>query len=706
MKNLPKKRLIPLLLCNCALLFAKELTIDYKNKAVGDYYRVTGDKRAGLYNTSKLFQPYNEFFLTAKYFHTPYNKVRFQLFGVASDSLYRTKNERGLVPEKINLLWERGDVALPFRLSIGDFYGYFSYRTLQRSLKGIQLEVQPQVSKNVRQSLMFLTGTVQRDWRDFRWGENSVYGASYLIEYEKNRISFNAVRNEREATLNYSKSGQNILSIAFERPFSFEKRDVRLESEVSFFRGDYRRQIENKSATALYLQTYFKEKSLPLSYKLRYERNSKYYKPDGVNVRENRKSYQAYMNYFFSNGINLNLYGQYYKDDFQSNNPLTTKIFGISTSGNFKRVSTSLLLSKKLQENNTMDRTTDAVTLNLGYPLYTNVNARARFSYIKNRDNKAHRINSLTKQMVLGADYFPHIENFNLIVSPSLLLSERRFTTDIQKIIGPKLAINLSKDRHTLRFNAGYTDQRMDVSPDIATVVYALNYNYRKKSDQFGIEFLKNTRDPQNAQSTDSYKVSLYWIHTFSKRYTFHQTAKAENVPQNGVKAKLSPVLLTVIKPGMPTKDVLDILQKLGLWKPLRIGDMYIYETKLFDDINYRQRFVIVDNDGRIQKDGLVIDYPLRDVDEFIHTFEWIKKRLIDLYGAPTNYYERGEVSKQLFEDIQNEQFIRIYEWKRSKGILRLGIPRRFDGKVRIEIVFAPHFPDVTYTVWGFQELN
>ena len=71
---------------------------------------------------------------------SPYERQRLDLAGTLNASEYRGV-ERGLALERGTFFWEKGDAALPFRAELGDFFAYQSLRTVQRGLKGLQIEV-------------------------------------------------------------------------------------------------------------------------------------------------------------------------------------------------------------------------------------------------------------------------------------------------------------------------------------------------------------------------------------------------------------------------------------------------------------------------------------------------------------------------------------------------------------------------------------
>lgn len=87
-------------------------------------------------------------------------------------------------------------------------------------------------------------------------------------------------------------------------------------------------------------------------------------------------------------------------------------------------------------------------------------------------------------------------------------------------------------------------------------------------------------------------------------------------------------------------------------------------------------------------------------------TFERVRQALIRRYGAPASIFNRGDFRPTLVEGIQNDQFIRLSEWRTPEGVIRFGIPRRLDRLVRMEVQIARSFPDLTQTRWSFEDLR
>ncbi len=121
------------------------------------------------------------------------------LAGVLNDSAYRSRY-RGTELERLRFVRERGTGGLPWRLELGEIHGNFSYRTLQRPLKGGLLEFQPRHADGARESIVLLFGLARPDWRSFLTERDATAGLSWLTERSSDyRLALNVVGNVRSA---------------------------------------------------------------------------------------------------------------------------------------------------------------------------------------------------------------------------------------------------------------------------------------------------------------------------------------------------------------------------------------------------------------------------------------------------------------------------------------------------------------------------
>ena len=139
----------------------------------------------------------------------------------------------------------------------------------------------------------------------------------------------------------------------------------------------------------------------------------------------------------------------------------------------------------------------------------------------------------------------------------------------------------------------------------------------------------------------------------------------------------------------------------------MRQGNTIVYELRLLNEIDQRQRFAIETDAGRITRTALVIsiDDP-NNVSAVGQTYERVRKALLDRYGNPTLTFEEGAIGPTFVADLNAGRVIRTMEWQTESGKLRLGIPRRLDGQVRIEIQHASGFGAPRDSLWSIDAVR
>jgi hypothetical protein len=164
---------------------------------------------------------------------------------------------------------------------------------------------------------------------------------------------------------------------------------------------------------------------------------------------------------------------------------------------------------------------------------------------------------------------------------------------------------------------------------------------------------------------------------------------------------------LASFAPGAKMDEAEKQLIAKGIVNPVRQENFLLYETRVFDEIDLRQRLVLIQKNNALNRSAVIIDFAyLEQPDDIMQTFQRILSILLDRYGNPSSFYEKGETGGRLLSDIRNGRFIRLTEWSRPGGVIRFGMPRRLDGQVRMEIQFAESFPPLSETLWSLEEIK
>lgn len=681
-----------------------------------EYYDTHGDAAASPYPFSGT-QATLGVSLDAERRPNPFDFTRFQFTGTQSESRYYSQ-ENGFFPERINLTQQSGTAALPYQAQAGDYFGVFSFRTLQTSLRGGMLELQPQtVSPDRRHSFVLLSGAAGQDYRDFQWKDNHFNGGSYLYEQRGlGRFAVNWVNNERQgdATAGTSDRRQNVWSGAADVPFTLPGQGLRLETEVARFAGDHDT-AQDRQDTGYYgeLSSRGVAGLAPLDWRLRYEQYGKDYRPAGAVVSPDRISREGFAGWRFAAGPALRGRVQAFRDGWDSGNLTKTDTQGLTLTG-------PLLAALAAGWTGNVDGYHQTVR-NGPAPVDTRVYSlradasrtyaggytlRLGYGYFDFDDRVTEPASSLTRELLATLSHPAEWAGWRAALSYGATL--RRIDGGIsgasQQVL-PLASLSATQGRHNVLANLSYSyiNQAGDTAIDTRTSVFALAYRYNLPQDGLGAELTTNYRNPSPGARTEAYRIALTWTHLFEKPQ-FAQLGR----PPLGPAPAGATLDLRELAPGRPLAGLEGRLAALGMRPSTSPAPgLLVYDYRTLEEITQRQRVVVRTAAGDVELTAQLIDFEdVGSVDSVAQTFERVRQALIRRYGAPGSVFNRGEFRATLVDDIQSEQFIRLTEWRLPEGVLRFGIPRRLDRLVRMEVQLARSFPAPTETRWSIEEVR
>ncbi|MDP6952447.1 MAG: hypothetical protein QGF53_06760, partial [Alphaproteobacteria bacterium] len=436
-------------------------SISGKNTARADHYEIGGNEAASPYPHEGL-HPYNELSLSFMRSDTPYDRWRGEFLGLVNNSKYRSTND-GVVIERFNVTRERGDVSVPHRYEIGDYFGYFSFRTLQRTLKGGKIDFQPvSTIAGGRQSLQLLSGFVAGGYTDADPRDDYFNGASWLIESPSwGKVIVNGVHNYRQAGFGTGRSGahQAVASVAGEHGFALGSHRMLAEGELAGFFGDsligatYR---ENKSELGYFAKLSGRAATLPFTYSARAEYYGRDFRPNGAVITPNRRTWDLRANWAFASGRRISGRVQRFTNNVEDATAQDNHVIGITMAGPVETERLpglnhrlDLLVERTRREDRTVDTLTSSAKLDLDAPLGDGWLGRAGFLF-KIADDDTTSIETTTYETRLSGDRAIRIDAFRGVISPGMVL--RRVTgTGSQRIeIGPRIGATLAYDAHRL----------------------------------------------------------------------------------------------------------------------------------------------------------------------------------------------------------------------------------------------------------------
>lgn len=687
-----------------------------------EYYEVTGDRTQGPYPYLGL-RPFTDFNFNGFRRFSSYEFLRINLAGVLSYSDYRSAAERGLIFERFAAYWQKGDAKVPFRLKVGDHYAFQSVRTIQRSLKGFNVELQPNWSgllgKDARHSLVAFSGITSPIYRNLKDKKEVFSGASWLVSRTPlGDFSANFVHGfaERDPLAGVPALHQYVYSLAGERRLELTGQRVSIEGEIAGFNGDIVRGTGPVRRHAPGLGLYFlaegRGNKLPFNWNLLFEQYGLNFAPLGAAVSADRRTYEARAGWRFKNSLLFTGRLQRYEDGWQTSNRTDTMVYGVNltgpfTVGKFPIAGLSGAFDFYFQQRRNKTRSvadrTISTSLNLTAPINDKTSARAGVFYT-NIDNYLDASRSITREASLGLDHSFSLGKINGTVSPGLVVRKLTGAGGDSNQYGPTLSLSLASGGHS--FNATYNYLLIDGHTASSTNTHAhsvgLRYAYTTGPHSFGVEFDYNRRDELPGTHTNGYKAA------FSYTYRFQRASTPVRARQPGLAVPAASELdLAALEPGLSLADATAILEASGIKGGIVQGNLVSYETRVFARIDQRQRLVLVLREGRLERAIVIVDFT--DTGS-ARTSQRLYRRLLEIlvkkYGSPATA-ERGAFGAQFARDVNAGRFVRIADWRLAGGgSMRLGIPQRLDRRVRIEVQIGPGFPSRRVTRWSYERVR
>ena len=698
------------------------------NTLRGETYNSRGNLAASPYQ-SEGAKAYNELSINLQRRVSEYDVWRAQVHGLINGSDYRSPFD-GVVPERMTLSREKGDGVLPHRFELGDYFGYFSYRTLQRSLKGGMLELQPRVTSadEWRYSVVMLTGSGVPGWRQMSNPEEDyTSGISVLMQTPGNtRIIGNFLTNHRGGvplfgTLNRH---QDVFSLGAEHVMRWGTQLLTFEGEGGTFSGDHDGLSGpasglGRAANAYYGQVSGRSLALPFTYRLRAERNEQDYRPHGAVVTPDRRAFEGHAGWTFESNLALRGRVQYFTDALQTGNQTDTRTWGFNLAGPFLPQTVSGLtgtLDAFRQDSDRrdrgIDRTSNTINFNASKPLSNDWLGRFGLFSQSLRDRAVGGVDVKTHQITFAADHAAQIGGFTGTISPGIALRFVRGGLGETDDVNPTLAVNMTNGPHRFGLNFGLLAQQpparlQPTVTDVYTTQYGADYRYTRGLDTWGIEANFFERSPDRLASTSAYRIGVFWSHSFEKTAAGARAPLVSDPVGSGAALPRSVAVLLSLSPGSMLDAQLKRLEESGYRGGASQPGAVVFETRLLDEIDQRQRLVLAHEGGSIVKSALIIDLTnVGGAETPAQTFERVRRSLLDRFGRPVTTFDEGAFGPGIAADLATGRFVRVMEWTTESGRLRLGIPRRLDNTVRIEIQHAKSFPQPRDPAWSLETVR
>ncbi|MBI9087065.1 MAG: hypothetical protein JEZ11_25955 [Desulfobacterales bacterium] len=700
-------------------------TVSGSNTAKLEYYRSFGDQNSSPY-AYPYGQFYNEMDLNLSQRLSAYENWRMQASGLYNDSKYRS-TETDLILERFKFSWEKGDGDIPFRMNAGDVYGYFSYRTLQRSFKGGEFEFQPDWF-GMDNSLVIVTGAQGGSWGYMDISEEVSSGASWLVSSpDLGVFATNWVRTAKEADASTGQPSldQNVLSLTGEKELNWLGQQLRLEGEAAYFTGDHTDTNGTGSGqdhedTGVFFQLGGRG-ATPLTYRARYENYGKDFRPSGAGITADHEAGEMRLGWRFPVGLSLNGRAQFYTDDQESANPVDTTTFGLNLSASLGKWVQGLSGNMDIyhqdveRQDLTTDQRTDNLDLNLSLPLSAVWNGSLGLLYRNTDDLVAGGTSdSTTREARATVSRAFAVGGWDGSVVPGLAARIMETPTGDDRTLVPTLTASAARGAHRVNYNftMNHYDRNGTGTEDLSTVSHGLRYTYAQKIDSLTLEVRNDYRNPETNDTTDAFYAGITWVRSFEGLDTllalpFTQGVRKARKTETRRSAGDPAALFFGIAPMMTKSDARHRLENAEAGQPMAMAGYDVYELRLLREFDQRQRLAVAYRKNAVREVALLMDLEtLGGPDTMGQVYAQVKKTLVERFGGPDVDVEKGKFGLNLAGALFSDTFVRLSEWHSRQGILRFGIPRRLDGEVRIEIRLSPEFPPPAVTTWSIEAVR
>lgn len=680
-----------------------------------EQYETRGDPAGSPYRNEGT-QAYDQFDLSFGNRFSSYNRLRGQATLLASDSAYRSA-EQGFLVERFNLNWENGEGRLPFRLEAGDQYAFFSPGTLQRSLKGFAVDLQPRNDEaGKRESLILLSGVASTNWRDIHPDRDLSSGLSYVVQrQEAGSFAVSLVNNRRDARTGNPGREQWTTSLAGERGWEVGGDEGRqrldLEGELGFFRGDHDDSGgvygsgQNHADTGGYLQLGGHSLNAPLNYHFRLEQYGAHYQPAGAAVSSNRRSGEARAGWRFGSGLNLRGRWQAYRDAWESADPTDTHTLGFSLGAPFWKASgisghADAFRQRQANLSGSQDSRLHSVRIDLNRPFANDVSGRLGLTWLDKDDHASRANSSITRQLDLGATLPVRDGNTRVRLMPAAYVRQIDGNGGSHDA-GVTLGLGMERGAHGLDLNLGMHQQDPVAagSARVRLASFGSAYRYHHGRHSLGIELDLNHRGALPGSHSDALRAALVW--------TMQLERAARAAPVTREEAAAPRLGIVGLYPDLPLEHLPATLAAANLEGGAEQGPFTVFEYPVLLELQERQRLVLEKADDDIRRVALIIHpddpgEPLR----LRRDFDRLLERLLRRYGNPSAVFDEGDwASPTWTQDLAAGRFSRVREWQTPEGTLRFGLPRRLDGQIRFELMLGRNLPPIRQTLWGLEAL-
>ncbi|MDF1736759.1 MAG: hypothetical protein P1U37_15815 [Minwuia sp.] len=677
----------------------------------GELYGSTGNAAASPFPDTGLFGAVD---LTANFDRrlSDVETIEGDIGLLLNQSDYRSDN-KGMVLERFRLEWEKGDTRAPFRATAGDFFAFFSPRTVQRSVKGLQLEFQPTIGgSDAFHSVLLFAGLDSATYRGIDSDADVHAGLSWFLGQGDVSLAASSALNWDEG-VGQDDVFNSTSSLAFETPVNLWNLGLTLEGEVAGFVGQNGQNADEQSDLGLFLNASGRSERLPLTWSLLYERYGEDFNPGGASIQSDRSTVEARTTWRFPEGIRASARLQRFDDNLESGNRTTSHVAGLGLSGAFwpaQNVVGSLdsFIRMAEDENQTTDQIAYSTRMDLTRPFGGGWTGRLGTSVNLINDSVNNELRE-TYNLTLGASRGFEVRGIRFFASPSVFTTRTSGGTIDSWNVGPRLNLSASKGEHSANLSYSLAANLDAVNNDLISQNASASWRWSRGSHAFNVSADHIGRHPIGTEDTNSFRLGVFYTYSFNRpaRGAIVARPGGSSPAETGDGSPVTQLDPVSFGPDLTMAEALARTEALGMGAGISFGTARVFETVFLRDFDERQRFVLVANGAQLDRSAVIIDFnDTGRPDRIERTFDRVRTALTRRYGPPVASFAEGSFSNTLAADLAAGEFVRIDEWQTPEGRLRFGIPRRLDNQVRMEIHHARRFPPTDDPQWSLEAVQ
>ncbi len=576
-----------------------------------------------------------------------YHSLDTRLLVYANDSDLR--GDGGLVLGNAAIEWQNGSTGLPWRLTVGDHFGRFSQRSLQQSLKGLALELQP----GSQHSIQFLSGVAGQEYADLDVDQRRYDGVSWLYSpFQSTRLGFNWVRYRDEAAASVSRARleQDTHSIFLDSRFPWAGQQMALQLEWARAEGSVDPLTPTLSARGDGRFAQLSGRRGVFDYHLRFEDNDRDFRPAGGLAAPDRRNREARVGYKFGQAT-LEARWQSLETE-RSTNRFSTRLVGARLGLPFGGTAIDAYRQTLSDAAASRDGVFDSVRISSGFALSADFSLAGGLVY-QNNDDRISGRNMQNLELSLRANRRWQLAAGRATFAPGVVARRREDAGDRVDELGPSLGWHWSGRQHSLRMDYSWLSQDATGLPNSGSTNQSLrlHYAFESESHRLAVNVEHQYRSPDELPALAGSRLTLTYSY----------------LPSSGHAAPGRPEPLVLA--GLRIGDYYD----MSAGRPE--GDWRVRDERVFAAIGFRQRLAVRLRDERVEEIVVLIDLPPEaDAASVSTSLSEVRARIMRQLGAAD--ISRGDtpIDAGWRSAFARGELVRVHDWVGKRAILRVGL--------------------------------